>query len=665
MYDENVSRRDRAPTQKHRSLKQARRPGLDWAIRAALLLLVMAVYAQTTRFDFVNFDDPDYVAGNPHVRAGWSAEGVRWAFTSRDAANWFPLTRLSHMLDVELFGLHSGPQHLVNAALHALAAILLFAFLKRATDARWAAAFAAAVFALHPLHVESVAWIAERKDVLDAVFWFLSLWAYVRWVREGGQRWYWLSLAAFCCGWMAKPMIVTLPAVLLLLDVWPLGRARPWSTRFREKIPFFAVAAAGAGITVAAQRGSGAVQSLAAFPLPLRVANALVSYFVYLGKTLWPARLAVFYPYPHAVPVWEAAAAAVILAAISAWTAREFRKRPYLLIGWCWFVVTLLPVIGLVQAGAQARADRYMYEPMVGLCIMAAWAARDVLRAKPGWRVPAGVLAGAALAALGAAAWAQAAYWENSGTLFRHALAVTDGNYLAEHNLGVYLLEQPDGLMGALAHLDRAVALNPQSTRAHSDLGNALARVPGREREAIAEYRAAIRLDPTAAIPHNNLANTLARAGQAPEAVAEYREAIRLDPQYAEARANLASVESSADSAEQHYNRGVTLAGEGRPAGAAAEFEAALRLDPNYADAENNLGVALTQIPGRSSEAIAHFRAAIRLRSDYADAHYNLGIVLANTPGEMPAALEQFEIALKLRPDPQLRALVDKLHREK
>jgi tetratricopeptide (TPR) repeat protein len=666
LYDEYVARRKRSISTSGEAPARQSAKARDWPIYLALLISTLAVYAQTRRFDFVNFDDPEYVTRNPHVRAGWTAEGVKWAFTSREAANWFPLTRLSHMLDAQVFGLRSGAHHLTSVGLHALAVMILFAFLKRAAGARWASAFAAGVFALHPLHVESVAWVAERKDVLCAVFWFLALWAYVQWARGGGHKWYGLALAAFCCGWMAKPMIVTLPALLLLLDAWPLGRLRPLGARLKEKIPFFAVSIAGAAVTFAAQRGSGAVQPLAGFPLGLRVEDALVSCFLYIEKTLWPTGLAVFYPYPRAVPIWEAAGAALVLAGVSIWTAREFGRRPYLAVGWCWFLVTLLPVIGLVQVGAQARADRYMYVPMVGLSVMAAWGVRDALRAWPRLRVPAGVLAGAALLACGAAAWAQTGYWENSGTLFRRALEVTEGNYLAEHNLGVYLLDQPDSLADAIAHLQQAVRLNPDSVRAHSDLGNALSRVPSRLEEAIGEYRAALRIDPDSPIPHNNLGNTLAAAGRLAEAVAEYQTALRLKPDYPEARANLAAaLAAGPDSAERHYNLGVSLSQEGRAAEAVAEFQAALRLKPDYADAENNLGVTLGQMPGRSGEAMAHFQAALRLRPDYADAHYNLGIALANTPGGMPEALKHFEAALKLRPDPELQKLVDQLRRER
>lgn len=640
---------------------RAHRAPADWPIYLALVIATLAVYIRTANFDFVNFDDPDYVVRNPHVRNGLTADNIGWAFTSTEAANWFPLTRISHLLDVELFGVQPGPEHLVNASLHALAALLLFAFLKRATAARWLSAFTAAVFALHPLHVESVAWIAERKDVLCAVFWFLSLWAYVRWAREGTRKWYALSLGTFCCGWMAKPMIVTLPLLLLLIDVWPLGRAQALTARLREKIPFFAVSIAGAAVTFFAQSGSGAVQPLAAFPLGLRVENALVSACIYLARTFDPSNLAVFYPYPASIPVWQAAVAAAVLVSISVWSLRSLHKRPWLAVGWWWFIVTLLPVIGLVQAGAQARADRYTYVPMIGICIMLAWSARELLASHPRWAAPIRIFAAAALTACAALAWVQTGYWQNSGTLFRRAIAVTGPNSLAEHNLGAWLLDQPGELPDAVAHLQRAVDLNPASARAHTDLATALAQIPGRQGDAVEQYRAAVRIDPDAAIPHNNLANLLAATGQIPEAVSEYQAALRLDSNYAEARANLAKVQSGGDSAETHYNLGIALSGEGRPAEAVAEFEKALRIHPNYAEAENNLGVALTRIPDRAAEAMPHFRNALRLRPDYADAHYNLGVALANTPGHLADALLQFQAALRLHPDPELRALVEKL----
>jgi len=649
LYDVNVRRGKAASKAKFIESEQFGR--VEWLICLALAVAVLLIYVQTAGFSFVNFDDPETISGNPHVRTGLTPENIRWALTSTEAANWLPLTRLTHLSDVSLFGMQAGPQHLVNAALHAIAAILLFLFLRRATNARWPSAFVAAVFAVHPLHVESVAWLSERKDVLCAVFWFLSLWAYARWAQDARRRWYAVALAAFCCGWAAKPMIVTLPVLLMLLDVWPLRRG----LRIREKLPFFLISALGAAITLAAQSGSGAVQSIQAFPLDVRVENALLSYLIYIAKTIWPAALAVFYPYPRAIPLWEAAAAALTLITISIWTIRSARTSPYLAVGWWWFIVTLLPVIGLVQAGAQARADRYMYMSMVGLAIMAAWSVPP--------RRWTGFVAAAALLGFAAAAWTQASYWRNSGTLFTHAIAATGDNYLAEHNLGVFLLDEPGRAADAVEHLQRAVQLNPDNARAESDLGNALTRVPGRQAEAILDLSKSVSLQPDSAIAHNNLGNALAQAGRIAEATAEFETAIQLDPGYPDARANLTKVRDGGDSAEGHYNRGIALSGEGRALEAVREFEAALGLNPNYADAENNLGVALAQIPGLSAEALSHFRAAVRLRPDYADAHYNLGVALANLPGQSREALKELETAYRLHPDPQLRDAIDRLKR--
>ncbi len=589
-------------TARSRSTRQATREPQPHAraslapvwICAALVLATFGVYAQLFRASFVNYDDPDY------ARAG----SLRWAF-SAEAANWFPVTRLSHMLDVRLFGMNAGWHHLTSVTLHAAAAVLLFLFLRRATAAVWPSAFVAFVFALHPLHVESVAWVAERKDVLCAFFWFVALWAYAR-----GSRW--LVLAAFVLGLMSKPMIVTLPFTLMLLDLWPLKRG--W--RLREKLPLFALSAAGAIVTYAVQSAAGAVKPMGAPAL----ANALVSYATYILKTLWPSGLAVFYPYPAAIPLWQVLAAAATLAAITYAVLRAWRRYPYLAAGWLWFLGTLVPVIGLVQVGAQARADRYMYVPMVGLAVMIAWGAADLLRGRARLQWALGI---AICVACAGAAWTQTGYWQNSGTLFAHALEVTEGNYIAEHNLGSYLMEQPGELEQAIPHLRAAVRLRPESGTAHSDLGSALARTPGGLPEAIAELQTAARLLPDSAIPHNNLANALAEAGRFPEAAAEYQMALRIQPDYAEARRNLERI-----AAEQHYQAGLALAKSGRPREAAAELEEAVRLAPDYAEAHNNLGVVLSQISGRESEAESHFREALRLRPDYGDARYNLDLLL-------------------------------------
>jgi tetratricopeptide (TPR) repeat protein len=538
-------------------------------IYALLLLATFATYAPVRHFDFVNYDDPDYVSNNPHVQQGLTPDGLRWAITSGDAANWLLLTRISEMVDVELFRLDSGMHHLVNVVFHALATILLFAFLHRATRALWPSAFVAFVFALHPLHVESVAWVSERKDVLSACFWFLALWAYVWYAERPGWSRYLLVAAAFCLGLMAKPMLVTLPFVLLLLDLWPLRRRA-----IREKIPLFAITAAAAVVTYLVQQGSRAVKTVSVFPIGLRVENALVSYAVYLGKLFWPSGLAVFYPYPHHIALWEPVLAGLLLLGISALVLRT----SYLAVGWFWFLGTLVPVIGLVQVGAQARADRYMYIPMVGLLIMLAWGGAEVLKR---WPTVKPALAGVAAAACVACVFAssrQLAYWQNSETLFTHAIDVTKGNYVAQHNLGLAIADQPGRLPEAIEHYKSALAIRPDSVEAHSDLGNALAQ-SGQLQAAIAEYQAALRLAPDSAIPHNNLGNAFFRAGRLEEAIAQYKTAVRLKPDYADA----------------HNNLGAALASLGRTQEAVEEFRAALRIQPDYAQARTNLDLALKQ----------------------------------------------------------------------
>jgi protein O-mannosyl-transferase len=632
----------------------------DWRsdlwICLALLAITLAVYAQVSTFDFINFDDPDYVPGNLHVRYGVTAEGVRWAFTSGEFANWFPLTWISHMLDSQMFGVQSGWHHVTNLLLHALSTLLLFIFLKRSTGARWPSAFAAFLFALHPLHVESVAWVAERKDVLSAFFWFLTLCLYRRYAESPGFVRYVLVLLAFCLGLMSKPMGVTLPFVLLLLDFWPLRRLTRQAVW--EKIPFFALSLAAAVITYAVQGRAGAVQTVSAFPLALRVENALVTYAVYIVKMFWPVRLAVFYPYPASVPVWQAALAGAAMLGISAFSLRFYRTRPYLAVGWLWYLGTLVPVIGLVQVGAQARADRYTYLPMVGLAVMAAWGAFDFVRRWPKAKTAVAVAAVTVCAGCTAATFAQLRYWRNSETLFQHAVEVTEGNYLAQHNLGNYLTDVPGRLPDAIAHLQAALQIEPNSLKAHTDLATALSKTPDRLSSAVDEYRAALRIDPRAPIPHNNLANTLSKMpGRLQEAVAEYREALRLEPDYPEAHNNLGSAlaqipgrlpeaisqfeaalrnepdyaEARDNLAEAHYELGIGLSKAGRLMEAIPELEAALRIKPNYPEAHNNLGVTLANVPGRLPEAIAHFNEAVRLRPDYEDARYNLSLALGES----------------------------------
>ena len=589
-----------------------------------LAAATLAVFAQTSSFDFVNYDDPDYVTSNPHVRSGITPQSVAWAFTSTDAANWFPLTRLSHILDDQLFGLRSGFHHFTSVVIHFLAALLLFGFLMEATEARWLSALVAFVFAVHPLHVESVAWVSERKDVLSAFFWFATLWLYVRYARRPTPGRYALVFVAFCAGLMSKPMIVTLPLILLVLDVWPLKR-RP---ALREKLPLFALALASAIFTYFVQNASGAVRSFGVVSLDLRIENALVSGALYILKTFWPSGLAVFYPYPAAIPFWQPALAAVALAAISMAIFRLYRRLPFLAAGWLWYLVTLAPVIGLIQVGSQARADRYSYIPMVGLLIMLAWGAEALLHVSPGIARALPVLAAATCIACIPLAWSQTSYWRDSESLFRHAIDVTSDNYLAEHNLGSARLVARAGLTEAAVHLRKAVFLAPGSVSAHTDLGTALAGM-GRFPEAVREYEIALRLDPASTIARRNLASALA------------------------------------DSAEAHYRRGLDLANTQEQSSAAIdEFEVALRLRPDYPEAHNNLGVVLAQIPGRSADAISHFREALRLRPDYLDASYNLAVILA-VDGRTSDAIRELETALRIHDDPQVRDALARLRGRK
>lgn len=570
-------------------------------IYVVLLLATITVYGQVRHFDFVNYDDPEYVSGDSNVLRGLTPESLAWAATSAEAANWFPLTRLSHMVDVQLFGLDSGLHHLTSLLFHTVSTLLLFAFLNGATRARWPSAFVAFIFALHPLHVESVAWIAERKDVLCAFFWFFVLWTYLRYTERPGLGRYLLVLFLFCCGLMAKPMIVTLPFTLWLLDIWPLGRLPPAkpSLVFLEKVPFLALSAAVAVITYVVQHGSRAVKP---FPLELRVENALVSYAVYIGKTFWPLDLAVFYPYPQDMSVWQPALAGLALLCVSVLVVRAFRTRPYLAVGWFWYLGTLLPVIGLIQVGAQARADRYTYILMIGISIMIAWGAVDVVSRWPRSKLALTALAAAICGCYAVLAFIQIQYWRNSETLFAHALQVTQGNYVAHHNYGVAISDQPGRLPEAIAHYQEALRIQPQSVEARTDLGSALAK-SGHLEQAIAEYETALQIAPDCTICRSNL--DLARR----QLVGEL------------------------------FDKGVALAKSGRTQEAIGRFEAALRLDPADAEAHNDLGVALAVL-GRTAQAIQEFKAAVQLKPDYPDARYNLAAALRQTTptGRLPAS---------------------------
>lgn len=608
----------------------SRNQRLDWYLYLALFLLALAVYHQVWRFDFVNFDDPIYVTDNSHVRAGITWAGTAWAFTSYYASNWHPLTWLSHMLDAQMFGMRAGWHHLSSVLIHGLSAMLLFAALKRMTHARWPSAFVAFVFALHPLHVESVAWIAERKDVLCAFFWFLTLWCYARYVEQPSRARYALVLLAFCLGLLAKPMIVTLPFVLLLLDVWPLRRANRLAVLW-EKVPFFVLAASSSLITYLAQRQGGAVRSLETVPLDLRFANALATYAAYIERTFWPVNLSVFYPYPHELGAWRVILALMLLTGVTVVAVRRVRSQPYLAVGWFWYLGTLVPVIGIVQVGGQSSADRYTYVPMVGLSIMLSWAAVDFMKSFPGARTA--VLSSAAVACLVCVVltWTQVGVWANSESLFQHAIAVTDQNHIAHNNLASYYLRQKRN-EDAMSHIAEALRIKPAYPEAHVNLATVLRRM-GKNIDSEREYQIALQLQPANVDAHSGYGALLVSENRYTDALREFQAATALDPDYADG----------------HYDLGRVMAATGRANDAMAQFKEAIRLRPDNADAHRSLGMMLIG-QGRLNDALVEFAALAKSAPADPRVHYDFGTLLESA-GRHDEAIVQFSEALRIRPD--------------
>jgi tetratricopeptide (TPR) repeat protein len=642
----------------------------------ALALVTAAVYWPVRGQQFVNFDDDLYVTENPHVLNGLTWESARWAFTTSHATHWLPLTWLSHMLDCQLFGVNAGAHKLVNVAFHIASTLLLFLVLKRATSAVWPSAFVAAVFALHPLRVESVAWVAERKDVLSTFFWMLALWAYVRYAeRPGVGRYLWV-VWFFVLGLMAKPMVVTLPWVLLLLDFWPFGRTA-WAAPARqgfsrcdfkrlilEKLPLLVLAMVSTITQFWVTHSEGAIVSTGTFPIGLRVSNALVSYGRYLGKMLWPQDLAVLYPFPAAWPLSWVAAVVLLLVCVSVVVARVAKRQPYLVVGWLWYLGTLVPVIGLIQVGRQSMADRFTYIPMVGILIGVSWGVADAIAVRPRTRIAAIIGAVAVVCACAMATRVQLQYWKDSVTLLSHTVAVTGDNDLAQSDLGVALCNQGRVEEG-MAHLLEAVRLSPDSSYAHQHLGRACFLL-GNIAEGIDHLRRAVALDPGAAAAHNNLGVALLKEGRLKEAAAEFAEAVRLQPDYALARVNLGGVLVSLgqteqallhlreavrlrpDRADAHINLGCALAAQGKFSEAIPHYEQALRLQPHYPEAHDYLGVALRS-QGQLAPAITHFAEAVRLKPDDAQAQFHLGAALAQQ-GRAVEAREHLDAAVRLDP---------------
>ncbi|HEY3862236.1 MAG TPA: tetratricopeptide repeat protein [Verrucomicrobiae bacterium] len=661
------------------------------AVYLALAAMTWAVFGQACHHDFITFDDGDYVFDNPMVVRGLTWKGFVWAFTTVHAANWHPLTWLSHCLDCQIYGLHPGGHHATSVLIHAATAMLLFAALRQMTGAFWRSAFVAAVFAIHPLRVESVAWVAERKDVLSGFFFILTIGAYVKYARNPRPAAYGLVILLYAFGLMCKPMLVTLPAVLLLLDYWPLRRVEQARKLVIEKLPFLALSLASCIATVLAQRG--AIQTGESWPLAGRLGNAAAACVVYLGQMAWPRGLSVLYPLPQpGLPWWQAGLPAALLAGISwaAWVQR--RARPWMLVGWAWYLVMLAPVAGIIQVGGQAHADRYTYLPQIGICIAVAWWAAE-------WQLNRKALGGlmaVVIVVLMASAMKQAAFWQNGETLWTHAIACAKGDGTARFCLADEFLKKGK-MTEAISQYEKGLELKPGYAEPHYNLGRAYARL-GQPDKAITNFQAALQIQPdlagaeaglgaclfqqgkaNEAIPHfsraleiipdnaevlNDLGLALAQQGRLPEAVQRYQRALEIAPNDAQVRYNLGNsfaqlrqineaaaqyekaVQINPRYAEARMNLGLAYFQQGRLAEAITQHNKALEIDPNFAKARMNLGVALFQA-GRTDEAIVELQKAVNINPALADARHDLGMALAKK-GNDAGAINQFEKALQI-----------------
>jgi protein O-mannosyl-transferase len=663
-----------------------------------LIAAVLIPYAQVSKLGFTNFDDPEYVTQNSHVRAGLTWAGVAWAFTSTEQANWHPVTWLSHMLDCQLYGLNPAGHHITNLILHLASTLLLFGVLQRTTGAMGRSAFVAVLFALHPLHVESVVWIAERKDVLSALFWMLTLCAYCHYLkgcRPVDGLWVVLCLSL---GLASKPMLVTLPFALLLLDYWPLQRfaagSRPGGARQKsaqppvlrtsfslgnpavlEKIPLVLLTLVSSIVTYVVQQRGGAVVELQRLSLGARIANALVSYVSYVRKTLWPVNLAPYYPLPDSIGVWQVATAAVVLGSITLLAIWWLQSRPYFAFGWFWYLGTLVPVIGLVQVGNQALADRYTYIPLIGLFIIVAWGGWDLLQHVPMPRPVAGAAAFTVVIAFGIITSQQLAYWKSSEILFRRTIEVTGDNPRAYVNLGAALASE-NRYDEAVSVYQDILGRKPEDAELQARLAMILA-IQGKNAESIQHYRHALQIDPRHPEAHNGLGFALASTGQWEEAAGHHLEALRLKPEFPEARYNLGKIYAAQgkaqlaidqftealklrpDYTEVHDKFALVLSGQGRFEEALPHFAAAARARPEDAELRYRFGMAL-YLRKKTPEAIVQLRAAVQLQSDWTEALGNLAWILAtysgSTPEDAAQALVYAQKAIARQPIPDAAA---------
>ena len=655
-----------------------------------LLLTVAALIAfwQVNQCDFINYDDPLYVTENIHVKSGITFGSIRWAFTTGHSANWHPVTWISHMLDVQLFGLKPRWHHLTNLLFHIANTLLLFFVFCRMTKAPWKSAFVAALFALHPLHVESVAWVAERKDVLSTFFWMLTMGAYIHYVAHPRLKNYLLVLIFFALGLMSKPMLVTLPFVLLLMDYWPLQRfeqkesvrqtrtegsreqaqlhakkregksgktptgqgmvkeEKPGDNKYqralafsvlREKIPLFALAALSCIVTYAVQQKGGAVGSIEAVSPGIRIANAWVSYIIYIGKTIWPVNLAVYYPHPGLWPVWQALGAVLLLIAVTIPVIRTAKRLPYLTVGWLWFTGTLVPVIGIVQVGRQAMADRYTYIPLIGLFVMAAWGIPDLLKKWPPTRFPTlrkwalFAASGLVLPSLLIVTRIQAAYWRNDIALYEHSLKVTGPNDVILCNLGVVYGKAGNSAQ-AITDFDRAIEINPKSARAYHNLGVTYRKL-GNYAQAITDFDRAIEINPEYAEAYYSRGVTHGKLGDHRQAISDYDRAIGINPELALA----------------YINRGAAYHELGDQKQAISNYDRAIEINPKYAETYNNRGIAYGEL-GNRTQAISDYDRAIEINPEYAEAYNNRGAVYGMLRNNRQA-ISDYDKAIAIDPE--------------
>jgi tetratricopeptide (TPR) repeat protein len=573
-------------------MAKTRNKCIVFLIYVALAVTSLAAYARVYNNEFISFDDDMYVTANPHVQAGLTWKGVKWAFTTTHVYNWHPLTWLSHMLDCQLFGLNAGAHHMTSVLLHTANALLLFGILKSMTGALWPSAFVAALFALHPVHVESVAWASERKDLLSSLFWMLTIGSYVRYVRRPRFITYLATTLAFAVGLLAKQMLVTLPFVLLLLDYWPLGRLTFKRGRPRkldqtvavvsarrcilEKLPLIILSVIAAAIVYLVQQRTIVWRSFKAYPLLYRIENALVAYVAYIGKMVWPGRLAIFYPHLYEdLQAWQSLGAASLLVFITVVVLCKARRCPHLVVGWLWYLGTLVPVIGLIQVGAQSMADRYTYIPYIGIFIMVAWEAAEVMKSWRWRKVALGVSAGLVLSALAACTWLQLGHWRNNIALYRHAVTAVPNNWWAYNHLGHAFLKKQQPAEAA-ENFAEALRIAPGFPDAHYNLGLALFGL-GKIQDAIEQWRQAIVYDRRYYKAHNNLGLALRQLGKTDQAIQQYQLALQINPNYAEA----------------HYNLARAMLDIGNINDAITHFYDALRLAPVYVGHVNNLAWVL------------------------------------------------------------------------